>query len=62
MEARAGRLPIARKVFKYLIKNIPRHGPIYQEAFKLEEKCEQFHRAMDIVEKGLVANPRFVDV
>eukprot|EP00667_Euglena_gracilis_P000456 EG_transcript_456 len=59
LEARAGRLPIARKVFKYLIKNIPRHGPIYQEAFKLEEKCEQFHRAMDIVEKGLVANPRY---
>eukprot|EP00668_Euglena_longa_P003803 GGOE01004460.1.p1 GENE.GGOE01004460.1~~GGOE01004460.1.p1 ORF type:complete len:1251 (-),score=281.32 GGOE01004460.1:762-3953(-) len=59
LEARAGRLPIARKVFKYLIKNIPRHGPIYQEAFKLEEKCEQFHHAVEIVEKGLMANPRY---
>jgi len=58
-EARAGKLSIARKVFKYLIKNIPRHGPIYHEAYKLEEKCEQFYRAMEIVEKGLVANPRY---
>ena len=51
--------PVPPKVFKYLIKNIPRHGPIYHEAYKLEEKCEQFDRAMEIVEKGLVANPRY---
>ena len=58
-EARAGHLGVARNVLRYLIKNIPRHGPIYHEAYKLEEKCEQFPRAADIVEKGLVANPRY---
>eukprot|EP01006_Ploeotia_vitrea_P028406 TRINITY_DN61110_c0_g1_i1.p1 TRINITY_DN61110_c0_g1~~TRINITY_DN61110_c0_g1_i1.p1 ORF type:complete len:1465 (-),score=160.58 TRINITY_DN61110_c0_g1_i1:327-4721(-) len=58
-EARAGNVNISRKIFKYLITNIPRHGPIYYEAYRLEEKCEQFERAMSIVEMGLSANPRY---
>ncbi|EFC46525.1 hypothetical protein NAEGRDRAFT_79116 [Naegleria gruberi] len=59
LESRANNVDVARKVFKYLMKNVPRHGPIYYEAFKLEEKCEQFEQALNIVEQGLIANPRY---
>ncbi|KAL9649847.1 hypothetical protein ABK040_009660 [Willaertia magna] len=59
LESRAGNVNIARKVFRYLMKNVPRHGPIYYEAFRLEEKCEQFEQALNIVEQGLIANPRY---
>lgn len=31
LEARAGNISVARKIFQYLIKNVPWYGPIYQE-------------------------------
>lgn len=46
-------------IFKYLIKNVPWYGPIYQEAYRFEEKCEEYERAINIVEKGLKENPRY---
>ena len=46
-------------IFKYLIKNVPWYGPIYQEAYRFEEKCEEYDRAIAIVEKGLKENPRY---
>jgi hypothetical protein len=33
-------------------------GPIYQEAAIIEEKCEQYDRAISIAEKGLIQTPR----
>jgi tetratricopeptide (TPR) repeat protein len=59
LEARAGNSIIARKVFQYLMRNVPWYGPIYQEAFRFEEKCEEYERAISIVERGLRENPRY---
>ena len=54
LEARAGNVVVARKVFKYLMQNVPWYGPIYFEAARFEEKNEEFHRAIKIVEKGKI--------
>ncbi|EFA76592.1 hypothetical protein PPL_10361 [Heterostelium album PN500] len=59
LEARAGNIEIARKIFKYLMKHVPWYGPIYQEAYKLEERCEEYERAIAIVEKGLMEDPKY---
>ena len=59
MEARQGNVLIARNVFRYLIQTVPWYGPIYLEACKFEEKCEELVNAMNFVEKGLQENPRY---
>eukprot|EP01102_Stenamoeba_stenopodia_P016364 TRINITY_DN5718_c0_g3_i1.p1 TRINITY_DN5718_c0_g3~~TRINITY_DN5718_c0_g3_i1.p1 ORF type:complete len:1434 (-),score=333.17 TRINITY_DN5718_c0_g3_i1:126-4427(-) len=59
LEARVGNIQVARRVFKYLMKNVPWYGPIYYEAFRFEEKCEEYQRAIEIVEKGLKENPHY---
>mmetsp|Transcript_41132 Transcript_41132/g.66247 ORF Transcript_41132/g.66247 Transcript_41132/m.66247 type:complete len:1159 (+) Transcript_41132:364-3840(+) len=59
LEARAGNIVVARKVFKYLMQHVPWYGPIYFEATKFEEKNEEFERAIAIVEKGLKEIPRY---
>ncbi|GBG29162.1 Pre-mRNA-splicing factor CLF1 [Hondaea fermentalgiana] len=59
LEARAGNIIVARKVFKYLMENVPWYGPIYFEATRFEEKNEEFDRAIAIVEKGLKEIPRY---
>jgi la-related protein 1 len=59
LEARAGNDAVARKVFQYLIGHVPWYGPIYNEAFRLEEKCEQHAAALSIVERGLTEIPRY---
>jgi len=59
LEARAGNIVVARKVFKYLMENVPWYGPIYFEATRFEEKNEEFERAIAIVEKGLKEIPRY---
>ncbi|EAL67408.1 hypothetical protein DDB_G0280363 [Dictyostelium discoideum AX4] len=59
LEARAGNIDVARKIFKYLMKHVPWYGPIYQEAYKLEERCEEYERAINIVEKGLFEDPKY---
>ena len=42
MEARAGNMQVARRVFKYLMKHVPWYGPVYFEAYRFEEKREQY--------------------
>lgn len=59
LEARAGNNPVARKVFKYLMNHVPWYGPIYNEAFRLEEKSEHHATALAIVERGLKEIPRY---
>ena len=59
LEARAGNVQIAREVFKYLLKHVPWYGPVFNEAFRFEERYEEHHRATSIVEKGLAENPRY---
>ena len=59
LEARAGRLNVARKVLKFLIQNVPWYGPIYYEAYKLEEKNNNLESAISIVRKGLAELPRY---
>ncbi|KAL0484846.1 FPGS1 [Acrasis kona] len=58
-ESRLGNVQVARKVFQYLMQHVSRHGPIYYEAYRLEEKCEEWEFALQIVERGLEANPRY---
>ena len=36
LEARAGNARVARRVFKYLMRNVPWYGPIYHEAARFE--------------------------
>jgi len=59
LEARAGNLGVARKIFKYLMKNVPWYGPIYQEAYRFEEKCENFKRCILVISKGIEENSRY---
>jgi la-related protein 1 len=59
LESRMGNVETARRVFKYLMQHVSRHGPIYYEAYRLEEKCEEWEKALEIVERGLEANPRY---
>jgi la-related protein 1 len=44
---------------QYLIRHVPWYGPIFNEAFRLEERHEHHRRASVLVEKGLEENPRY---
>ena len=59
LEARAGRLKVARELFKLLIQNVPWYGPIYYEAYKLHDRYNLHHEAMLIIKKGLAELPRY---
>ncbi|CBN74834.1 conserved unknown protein [Ectocarpus siliculosus] len=59
LEARSGNTDVARKVLKYLMTHVPWYGPIYYEAFRLEEKAEHFESALAIVQRGLQEIPRY---
>mmetsp|Transcript_30586 Transcript_30586/g.42193 ORF Transcript_30586/g.42193 Transcript_30586/m.42193 type:complete len:1186 (+) Transcript_30586:404-3961(+) len=59
MEARNGNGEVARKVFKYLMQHVPWHGPVYLEASRFEEREEDYEKSIQIIEKGLVDNPRY---
>lgn len=59
LEARCGNALVARRAFQYLMRNVPWYGPIYQEAFRFEERYEEYGRAMRIVEQGLKENPKY---
>lgn len=41
------------------MSHVPWYGPIYNEAFRLEEKCEHHATALAIVERGLKEIPRY---
>ncbi len=45
-------------VLGLLLREVPWHGPIYLEAFLLEERSEAFARARDVVRTGLANIPR----
>eukprot|EP00606_Chrysophyceae_sp_TOSAG23-5_P001046 GSChrysophyteH2.ASY1.ANO1.119.1 assembled CDS len=59
LEVRAGRLAVARQLLKFLMQNVPWYGPIYFEAYKLEEKNGSMKAAVDVVRKGLAELPRY---
>ena len=42
-----------------MILNAPLYISVYQEAATLEEKCENYTRAMEIAHMGLEINPRY---
>ena len=58
-EARDGKVETAREFLKYLITQVPWYGPIYYEAYRLEEKCENFEAAYRTVFAGLKELPRY---
>lgn len=58
-ELRVGRTDAARKALSLLMKRVPWYGPIYFEAFKLEEKEGNYQAAMEIIERGLKSLPRY---
>jgi hypothetical protein len=41
-----------------LLREVPWHGPVYLEAFQLEEACEDLQRARLVVRRGLANIPR----
>lgn len=59
LESRAGNIEMARKLLTALMNKVPWYGPIYHEAFRLEEKAEYFDRALAVVQKGLNELPRY---
>jgi len=42
-----------------LIQNVPWYGPIFQEAYRFEDRCEHFENAVGVVEQGLRENPKY---
>jgi hypothetical protein len=59
LEARAGRIIVARKFLQYLIQHVPWYGPIYYEAFKLEDRDEKDGAALAVIRQGLKELPRY---
>lgn len=58
-EVRTGEFVAARKIFQFLMQNVSWYGPIYYEAYRLDEKESQFQSALKIIEKGLTELPRY---
>ena len=50
-EAKLGNVSLARGVFAHILQRYPLHGPVYTEAIKLEERCQDFRRAINLAEK-----------
>mmetsp|Transcript_10471 Transcript_10471/g.15963 ORF Transcript_10471/g.15963 Transcript_10471/m.15963 type:complete len:1224 (+) Transcript_10471:145-3816(+) len=59
LESRAGNIAVARKLLAALMNKISWYGPIYHEAFRLEEKSDLFDRALVVVQRGLSELPRY---
>lgn len=60
MEAREGKLDLARHILQNLIYNCSSFGAIYFEAIKFEEKWgKNLQFALDLCEKGLNRNQRY---
>ena len=59
LEARLGRVGVARRFFRFLMQIMPAHGPIFFDAVKLEERAGNLHRALAIAEQGLSLVPRY---
>ena len=59
LEERSGNIAVARKLFCVLVHKVAWYGPIYYEAFRLEEKAELFDVAYFVIKKGLAELPRY---
>jgi len=59
LEERAGNVSVARKLLCVLVHKVAWYGPIYYEAFRLEEKAELFNEAYLVIRKGLAELPRY---
>jgi hypothetical protein len=44
LESRAGNTATGRAVLGALMRALPRHGPVYAEAARLEERLEEWER------------------
>jgi tetratricopeptide (TPR) repeat protein len=58
-EVRSGEFAAARKIFKFLMQHVSWYGPIYFEAFRLDEKESDYENALKIIRKGLSELPRY---
>lgn len=53
IEARAGNISCARELYSFLMHHIPWYGPIYSEAFRLEETGHHLTSCLHIIRRGL---------
>lgn len=58
-EIRAGNVHGARRLFRYLMKSVSWYGPIYYEAYKLDERELMYESALEIIRRGLKELPRY---
>lgn len=58
-EARVGNFDATRDMLKYLMRHVPWYGPLYLEAYRLEEREEKDDEALKIIGKGLMELPRY---
>lgn len=58
-ELRLGNLTTARLFLNYLMKYVPWYGPIYYEAYRLEEREKRTPEALSIIRRGLQELPRY---
>eukprot|EP01034_Spumella_vulgaris_P027264 gene27264-33958_t len=58
-EARVGNMSVAKQLLQFLMIQVPWYGPIYFEAFRLEEKEHSDLAALKIIRKGLEELPRY---
>ena len=59
LEARHGQCAEARRIFERLMAGVPWYGPVFLEACRFEDACEDFERALAVVERGLRENPKY---
>lgn len=56
MEARAGNTRYARLIFKFLMRRLPRCGPVFQEYCLFEARIGNFKKAFTIARRGITMN------
>ncbi|PRP81769.1 hypothetical protein PROFUN_08372 [Planoprotostelium fungivorum] len=59
LEARNGETQVARRIYKYLMTNVPNYGNVFQEACLLEERCNHIDRAITLARRGIAGNPKY---
>jgi tetratricopeptide (TPR) repeat protein len=59
LEARDGNTCVAREFYLYLLEGIHWYGPIYYEAYRLEEKVGCHEEATRIIRAGLQSLPKY---
>lgn len=59
LEARHGHGAEARRLFARLMAAVPWCGPVFHEACRLEDACEDYDRALAVADRGLRENPKY---